>query len=151
MIVEHTVETPAWIKALVEDLTECVTPLGFIGPLGYRYWEPDDPQNPSEAWQVVVYPTPNEVRGTDRNDGAMFVSGFRLDVGRIIGMFCAVDELVWASPAKHSGDLDGPEISLRGRYTSKHVWVRFFSLPPRDEPPAFAVNPTTGTATELPA
>lgn len=151
MIVEHTVETPAWIKALVEDLAACVMPLGFIGPLGYRYWEPDDPQNQSEAWQLVVYPTPNEIRGSDRNDGAVFVSGFRLDVGRIVGMFCNVDEIVWATPARFSGNLDGPEISLKGRYTTKQIWLRFFHLPPPDESPAFAVNPQTGTATELPA
>lgn len=151
MIAEHTVETPCWIKALVEDLTDCVTPLGFIGPLGYRYWEPDDPANPADAWQLVVYPTPNEVRGPDANDGAMFVSGFRLDVGRIIGTFCEISEVVWSSPAKHGNNLDGPEISLKGRYTTKTVWLRFFSLPPPDEPPAYAVDPAAGTAVELPA
>lgn len=151
MIAEHTVETPSWVKALVEDLADCVTPLGFIGPLGYRYWEPDDPANAAGVWQVVVFPTPNEIRGSDKNDGAMFVSGFRLDVGRIVGMFCDVNELVWASPANFTRQLDGPEISLKGRYTTKTVWVRFFSLPPPDEPPAYAVDQAAGTATELPA
>ena len=151
MIAEHTVETPSWLKALVDDLTECVVPLGFLGQLGYRYWEPDDPANAADAWQVVVYPTPNEVRGSDANDGAVFVSGFRLDVGRIIAMFNATEELVWASPANFSRNLDGPEISLKGRYTTKKVWLRFFSLPPQDEPPAFAVDPVAGVATELPA
>lgn len=151
MIAEHNIETPGWIRSLVEDLTECVVPYGFIGPLGYRYWEPDDLDNVSDAWQLVVYPTPNEIRGSDENDGATFVAGFQLDMGRIISMMCSVEEVVWRAPAKSTGYLDGPEISLRCKYTSKQLWLRFFSLPPPDEPPAFAVNPQTGDATELPA
>lgn len=153
MFTEHTVETPAWIRALVDDIMECVTPLGFIGPLGYRYQEPAEQKQSDQPdeWQLVVYPTANEIRGSDKNDGALFVSGFRLDVSRMIGFMCSVEEVVWNSPIKYGGDLDGPEISLRGRYTSKQVCIRFFHMPPSDEPPAYAVNPGTGEFTELTA
>lgn len=152
MLVEHTIETPHWLVSLVEDvLMDAVIPLGFIGPLGYRYWEPDDEGNASNVWQVAVYPTPNEIRGSDRNDGSMFVSGFRLDIGSILKCFHEVEEVVWVSPTKYSGILDGPEISLRGTFTNKQVWLRFYNMPPPDEPPAFAVNPQTAEATELPA
>jgi len=149
---EHTVQTPDWIKALVENvLIECVTPLGFMGPLGYRYWEPDNNDNAAKCWQVVVFPTPNEVRGQDKLDGAVFVSGFRFDVLRLMGAFSDVEDVVWCSPAKYNGTLDGPELSVRGLFLGKHVWVRFFHLPPPDESPAYAVDPRTNVATELPA
>lgn len=148
MIAEHTVETPPWIKTLVEDLVPCVTPYSFIGPLGYCYTEPADADGP---WEVNVYPTPNEFRGCGPHDGAMFTSGFELDVARVLGFMQEVGELVWRSPAKYNGTLDGPEVCLVGRYTTRRVRVRFFSVPPPDEPPAYAIDPATSRATELPA
>ncbi len=149
---EHTVETPAWIKALVEDVIQpCVLPLGFMGHLGYRYWGPDDPDNQYEGWQLCVYPTPSEIRGQAADDGGMYVAGFRFDVSRLITGLTDVDDVVWASPARYTSNLDGPEISVRGAFAGKRVWVRFFCMPPPDEPPSFQVDPSTGEATELPA
>ncbi len=149
---EHTIQTPGWISALVEDvLVGCVLPLGFAGPIGYRYWPPDDQTNPSAAWLIVAYPTPSVVRGQDAADGAVFVSGFRFDVATLIKAMGDVSEVVWCSPAGSGNNLDGPEISVRGTFLGKDVWIRFFSLPPPDEPPAYAVDPRTGEATELPA
>lgn len=146
----HTVETPQWIAAFVNEVViDCVRPLGFIGHLGYRYWSPEDKANPSDAWMIAVYPTPNEVRGLHKNDGALFVSGFALNVGGIISAMTDVAEVVWNSPAKYNNDLDGPEISVRGQFAGKHVWLRFFHMPPPDEPASFAVNPVTSQATEL--
>lgn len=146
---EHTVQEPAWVKALVEGvLLEAFQPLGFIGPLGYRWWEPGSPSNAFEGWQIAVFPTPNEVKGPVAQDGCRYVSGFRLDVGRIIGVMTSVDMLVWAAPAQYNGDLDGPEVSLRGMFVGKRVWLRVFHLPPPDEPTSFYVNPQTGEAWE---
>ena len=151
-LAEHPIRTPEWIKALVENvLVDCVTPLGFMGPLGYRYWEPAAVDNQASCWQVAVYPTPNEVRGQDKLDGACYVTGFRFDVAKLIRGFSDVDELVWHSPAKYAGNLDGPELSVQGVFLGKRVWVRFFHLPPPDELPSYAVDPRTGVGTELPA
>lgn len=147
MFVEHVVETPMWLQAMVEDLTECVTPHAFIGPLGYCFLEP---VAPDETWQVAVYPTPNTVRGQGPLDGATIVSGFDLDVGAVMARFHDVGELVWRTPAKYNANLDGPEIILRGRYTSKQVLLRFFHLPPPGEAPAYALDPATSRATALP-
>lgn len=148
---EHTVATPQWLVTFMDAVViDCVSPMGFMGQLGYRYWPPDDANNPSSAWLVAVYPTPNEVRGQNRMDGAVFVSGFSLDVGKLIAAMGNVSDVVWNMPAKYNNDLDGPEISVRGTFAGKHVWLRFFHLPPPDEPPAFAVNPLTSEATELP-
>lgn len=148
----HVIEHPAWIKILVEDvLMPTLTPLAFLGPLGFRYWRPDDPLNVGEHWTVAVYPTPTEVRGQHAADGAVFVAGFRLDIGKIVANMNAVDEVIWNSPQKYTGNLDGPEVSIRGRFAGHLVQIRFFHVPPPDELPAFAINPTTGEAFELSA
>ena len=151
-VVEHVVVTPTWIKVLVDDvLLDAVAPYGFIGPLGYRYTGPGESGNSFDGWTLFVYPVPSEIRGADQLDGAQFVSGFELDISRIIRNMAAIEEVVWRAPAKYNRELDGPEISVRGRFAEKRVWIRFFNLPPSDEPPAFAVDPATGVATALPA
>lgn len=149
MVAEHTVLTPKWISALVEDVVvECVTPQGFMGQLGYRYWPPDDAGLP---WTVAAYPTPTAVVGDAVPPGAVTVSGFRFDVGRLLAAMSGVTEVVWAAPAKYNGNMDGPEISVRGVFAGKHVWFRFFHLPPPDESPAYSLDLRTAEATELSA
>lgn len=145
---EHTVITPAWITTLVNDLlVDAFVPLGFIGPLGFRYWAPQE----GGAWEVAVYPLPSEIRGSDKNDGNLFVSGFRLDLMKVLKALTDVEEVAWHSPARYNNDLDGPEISVRARFVGKPVNLRIFHMPPPDEPPAFAYNPQTREALELPA
>ncbi len=149
--VSHTINTPAWLTSFMNDvLIECIVPMGFIGRVGYRYWEPEDPSNPSKSWLIVAYPTPNVIRGSNRNDGTMFVSGFQFNVSKLIEAMTDVEEVVWSNPVKYNGDMDGPELSVRGVFNNKHVWLRFFHMPPSDEPPGFAVNPQTSESTELP-
>lgn len=151
-IESHTYAQPAWITALVEEVVvPAVTPLGFIGPLGFRFWEPDSPGNPGDAWQIVVFPTANLVCGSHKNDGGTFVAGFRLNIGLILNTIGHVNSVVWNSPASYNGTLDGPEIDIRGKFVGKVIWLRLFSLPPPDEPPAFRVNPQTAEVQELPA
>lgn len=147
---EHTIQEPYWIKALVDDVViEAMQPHGFIGPLGYRWWEPDSPNNSFAGWQIVVFPTPNEVKGATAHDGSRYVSGFRLDVGRIIqAMGGTVESVVWNAPMQYNGDLDGPELSVQGQFAGRHIWLRFFHIPPPDEPPSFYVNPDSGEAWE---
>lgn len=149
MFEEHTIQEPLWLRSLIEDVViGAVTPLGFIGPLGYRWWEPGNRDNTFDGWQIVVFPTPNEVRGPVPHDGCKYVSGFRLDVGQVIGVMTAVESVAWNSPTSYNGDLDGPELSVRGTFAGKHVWLRFFHLPPPDEPCSFYVNPATGQTVE---
>jgi hypothetical protein len=145
----HTIEEPQWLRALVQDvLVDAVQPLGFIGPLGYRWWEPNNTENNFDGWQVAVYPTPNEVIGPTAFDGCKYVSGFRLNVWHILNCLTAVEGVAWHAPVQYNGYLDGPEISVRGMFAGKHVWIRFFQLPPPDEPASFLVNPATGQAIE---
>lgn len=148
----HTILEPLWLRSFIEDVViDAVTPLGFIGPLGYRWWEPGNSANPFDGWQIVVYPTPNEVRGPVVHDGCKYVSGFRLNVGHIIGVMTTVEAVVWNAPVQYNGDLDGPEVGVQGMYAGKHVWLRFFQMPPPDEPCSFFVDPATGQTIEKPA
>ncbi len=142
-------EAPLWIRAFVDELTECVKPHAFIGTLGYRYMSPDDPNNVSNAWQVLVYPSPNELRGSALHDGALFVPGFTLNVSKILQYLPRYEEITWNAPVKSSGFLDGHEISIRCWYGDKALLLRVFARPPVDEPPAYAVNPQTGSIVEL--
>lgn len=149
---QHVVNTPEWIAALVEDvIVPAVVPFSFIGTLGYRYWRPDDPTNEHRAWVLAVYPTSNEIVGPCAGDGATATSGFRLNVAALTGAMTDVESVVWECPARYNGTMDGPEISVRGRYAGNTLVLRFFHLPPPDEPPSFRVNPTTGEVRELPA
>lgn len=147
MIEEHIIQEPSWIKTLIEDVVvDAVLPLGFIGPLGYRYWEPGNVNNHFDGWIVAVFPTPNEVKGPCDTDGSRFVAGFHLDLGKIVDVFRPVEELAWRMPVSYNGDLDGPELSVQGQFAGKHVWLRFFHMPPPDEPSSYYVDPVAGRA-----
>lgn len=151
-IAEHAVNHPAWVADLVDGvMVEAVTPLAFIGALGYQYWPPGTPGGRADAWVVVVYPSPNEVRGQDANDGALSVSGFKLDVWKVVRAFAEVEAVTWHAPTNYTGNLDGPELAVLGTYAGHRAEVRFFHLPPKNEPAAYAVDPRTGYVTELPA
>ncbi len=146
---QHTIVTPAWLRALIEDVVvEVVTAFGFMGPIGFRYEEPADDQ-PDAAWVIHAYPTPNEVRGCDANDGMMFVSGFSVNLGALLDAFQTVTSVTWHSPAQQTAHDSGPKIVVQGTFLGRRVALHFFRMPPADEPPAFAVNPRTSEATEL--
>lgn len=146
-IEEHISEKPSWIDALVENVLDAMFPLGFIGPLGYRWWEPENPNNGFDGWQIVVFPTPNEAAG-GKHDGCKYVSGFHLNISQILASFNVVKAVVWNSPAQYNGDLDGPEFYIQGQFAGKDVWLRVFNLPPPDEPCSYVVNLETGAARE---
>lgn len=151
MIEEHTIQTPLWIRSLVEDvLVEAFQPLAFMGPLGYRYSPPNE-EDDDKAWQLAVYPTAAQVKPNEEKAGMVFVSAFSLNVGHVVECLQDVSELVWHSPTKYSGELDGPEIRIRGKFAGREVRLRVFNRPPADEPPAFLVDPQTSEAVELPA
>jgi hypothetical protein len=148
----HTLEQPAWIKALVDDVVlECIRPDGFMGPLAFAWWEPGNPDNTFSGWQIMVYPTPNELRGAHAEDGCRFVNGFRLDVGRIMQAMGPIEDVVWNTPTRYTGFLDGPELSVQGAFAGRHVLLRVFNLPPPGTRATYYVNPRDGSAVKKPS
>lgn len=150
MIELAPVEAPAFLPALLDVLLDVVVPEGFMGPLGYRWWGPDSPGVSYPGWTVVVYPTPHELRG-GANDGATGVTGFNLNVAALVAAFGSLEKLDWHAPVQYNGDLDGPEISIKGRFAGKPVWLRVFHLPPSDEPASIVIDPVRQRAWEKPA
>lgn len=145
----HTAEQPKWLDALVETVLECVTPDdSFMGPLGYRWWEPDNAYSLCPDWVLAVYPTPYDARG-GAADGGRCVSGFSLDVKRLAQAFAEVNELRWDAPVRYYGDLDCPALTICGKFAGKKVQLRVFHLPPSDEPSACAVDAKSGAVTRL--
>lgn len=142
-LAEHVIEPPGWIGALVEVVLAAVESDDFMGPLGYRWFEPHSALNVDEAWQLAVYPTPIECSGGEP-DGGCLVPGFRLDAAQVLSAFSDVREIVWRAPARYNGDLDGPELSLRGYFAGTLVWLRVFTLPPTDEPPSCVIDAVSG-------
>lgn len=146
----HTIQEPLWIKSLIEDvIIDSITPYEFIGPLGYRWLELDNPTNIFNGWQIIVFPTPNEIRGPVAYDGYKQVSGFSLNITHIISVMTNVESIIWNAPASYNGDLTGPEISLQGSFAGRHIWLRFFALPPSDEPCSHYIDPSTGKVVKI--
>ena len=139
----HIVEEPYWLKALVERIDKCVTALNLMGPLGYRWLEPGTINNPNPAWIVAIYPTPNEAYGGGC-DGQKLYPGFALDIGQLIEGFSQIKEVAWNNPTGYNGDLDGPEVSIKGLFIGEPVWLRVFHIPPSDEDPTLVVNIANG-------
>lgn len=79
-------------------------------------------------------------------DGSRYVAGFHLNVQKLTENFCEIEDLAWRMPGGYNGDLDGPEFSVQGQFAGKHVMLRFFHLPPSDEPSSFYVDPVNGRA-----
>lgn len=145
MIEVHAIAEPSWIRTLVESVVlPAVTPHSFAGPLGYRYWPPDDPQNLKRRWLIAVYPAPGEYVGPTQYDGALVVSGFSLDVGEITRHFEQIDTVGWHAPAMYTGDLDGPRIIVEGEFLSNRVSLHVHREPPPSEPAAYRYNPVSG-------
>lgn len=141
------VEHPAFIGALLDVLLEAIVPEGIMGPLGYRWWEPETPGNSFPGWILAVYPTPHLLQG-GANDGLKTSSGFTLNITKIVGAFSSVELLDWHSPVQYNGNLDGPEIGIKGQFAGRPVWLRVFHLPPDDEPASIVVDPVHRQAWE---
>lgn len=148
----NEIQSPHWIKALIEEVViEAIQPDTFMGPLRYHWWEPGNQGNSFDGWQVVTYPTANEVRGPAAADGCSFVAGMSLDVSKIMKAMSKVDDVWWKMPARSTGYLDGPSIGVSGDFAGRHILLRVYHLPPPNDPPAFFYNPNTGAVQERPA
>jgi hypothetical protein len=142
-IVEVDVSAPSWIRALAERCCGAIEPDAVFGGLGCRYYIPDSVNNPSPTWQLIMYPSPNEAFGGKADGKKMFV-GFVLDIADLIAAFSRVDELVWESPLRFKGNLDGPNLQIGGEYAGYPVRLSLYSVPPSNEDAALQVNVHTG-------
>ena len=149
MLSVAAVETPAFIPALLDVLAAAMTPEGVMGPIGYQWWGPDSPGSGFDGWTVVAYPTPHELCG-GANDGARGSSGFSLDVAKVVAAFASLAALDWHTPVQYNGELDGPEIGIKGQFAGKSVWLRVFHLPPSDEKASIVIDPVRMRAWEKP-
>ncbi len=140
---EHLVEEPSWIKTLVDRAVEATEPLNLMGPFGFRWLEPKSEVNPSSAWIVAVYPTPNESYG-GQHDGRLLYPGFNLNLSFLFEGFTSVGDLAWHNPTVYNGELDGPHISIQGFFAGYPVWFRMFHLPPQDEEATIVVDLANG-------
>lgn len=146
-LVEHAMVMPSWLQDLMSKVADSVEPLGAMGPIGYRWLEPNSAFNLDIAWLLAVYPTPYEVAGGS-NDGQLMCPGFKLNLQNLLNFFTNVQTVAWRSPSVYTGDLDGPEIVIRGIVAEHPVHVRFFSIPPDDEKPSVVVNIASGECKE---
>lgn len=135
----------AWVREVADKVAEHMVPIGYIGPVGYMMWTPDNVNNMTPGqWQIAVYPTPNEVAGKPDQDGARYICGFTLRLLPLLAAFQTVTRVEWVCPARYTGDLDGPEIVVHGVYADHDVVLRVFSQPPKDEPASTIINHRTG-------
>lgn len=144
-IEQHEVRQPAWIVTLVEEIVQpAITPLGFFGPIGYRIWDPSNPANTFGGWDIAVFPVPFEISGPGPNDGAYAVNGFVFDIAAVLHTLQEVSRVAWNNPTRYSGELDGPSVEIHAKFAGKQLRLRFFRMPPQDEPASHQVNTTTG-------
>jgi len=140
---EHVAEEPQWLKTLMARIVDAVEPLNLMGSFGYRWLQPETLENPSVAWIMVVFPTPNEAYGGS-DDGRLLYPGFNLDIGFLLDGFSAVGDLKWNNPTIYNGELDGPNISIQGFFAGYPVWLQIFHLPPTDQEPTLVVDLASG-------
>lgn len=146
---------PEWLRELFERVGTLVTPLGFIGELGFRYLEPDNPANTTNRWLLAAYLVPHELAG-GKHDGSSVVAGFSLSLTELSKLFLNVTSVVWKVPRAYTDGLAGPEIWLEGVYnagTQEKEWLpavqlHIYSDPPSDEKPAVVLNTYTNTLTQ---
>lgn len=147
----HVVTPPAWMVALVDQVVlPAVVPYGPMGCLGYRWWHPGAADNAFDGWQVAVYPLAAEVK-SERYDGGLLISGFNLEIQRILAAFAAVESVVWRAAARYNEPLEGPSIDVQGTFLGERLVLRVFPLPPPDEPPSHYLDPKTGDVWGTPA
>ncbi len=140
----HVTEETPWVGAMLDVIVSALSPHDFFGPLSYRLWEPDPRTDGAEPhWVLAVFPTPFEHRG-GAEDGCRAVSGFTLDQKLLQGAFSSVNALAWHMPTRYNGDLDGPELRIRGVFCGRDVWLRIFHMPPPDEAASHVYEPATG-------
>lgn len=145
MGIECPTDHPEWVKDLIREVADEIRPLGFIGQIGFRYLPPNVPQNTLKHWVIGVYLVPHELSG-GRQDGAAAVSGFCLNILKVIALFSELLTLEWRVPRGYTDGLAGPEVWLEGLYRgTQRVQLHIYADPPSDEAPALVLDVATNT------
>ncbi len=122
-------QTPSWMESLLEVVAAGTEAQAPSFSMGYRHDEEDG------LWEVVVYPIPVQLVG-GAEDGTVVSPGFSLDLEQARAAFEQVAGMQW-SVHYH---LDGPEISIEGRYQGHEVVLRILAEAPEDEEPGMALD-----------
>ncbi len=122
-------EDPSWLESLLEIAAGCTESHTPTFSVGCRYGEDDG------LWEVIVYPIPVQLVGGDE-DGTIVSPGFSIDLEALRAAFEQVAGMQW-SVHYH---LDGPEISIEGRYQGHEVVLRILAEAPDDEEPGMALD-----------
>jgi hypothetical protein len=143
MAIEFTFDTPTWLGELIRNVGDLINPMGFIGQLGFRYLSPEAEKNNTKRWLIGIYIVPHELVG-GKQDGASSVSGFCLDLSKLLALFDDITLLEWRVPRRYSDGLSGPEIWLEGYYMGKNpVQLHIYADSPADEKPELTLDVST--------
>ncbi len=149
MTLSRSEKGPVWVGEFVKKVWDCMTPLAFIGEIGFSYLEPEHLENHSNSWVVGVYVIPHELVGGDK-DGAKAIAGFRLDTLKLQAVFSGWPSACeWVNNRRHN--LRGPYYSFNGNYDNGSETVsmalRVFSEASSDAQPRLQLNPKTNKVT----
>lgn len=124
---------PSWLETLVDIVANCMEAHSPMGPLEYRY-------HTEEAFtELIVYPTPVELVG-GAEDGAIVIPGFTLDLEALLSAFEPVEVVSWQAQGMGPYDLEGPHLSVEGRYQGHSVWLRVLAGPPQETEPGLRLD-----------
>lgn len=144
MTIETPADAPEWLCNFIQEIGKQFRPLGFIGQLGFRYLAPDAQDNTTKRWLVGVYLVPYELSG-GKNDGAAVISGFCLNLQKLIAIFSTLETLEWRVPRGYTDGLSGPEVWLEGTVNGLLVQLHVYADCPSDELPALVMDVATNT------
>jgi len=143
MAIEFKFDLPTWLNDLIRTVADLISPMGFIGQLGFRYLPPEAEKNTTKRWLIAVYIVPHELIG-GKNDGAKTVSGFCLSLKKLLDLFDDITLLEWRVPRSYSDGLAGPEIWLEGYYMGTNpVQLHIYADSPADENPELTLDVST--------
>lgn len=139
MGIESSQDCPSWLSGLLKKIADTMLSLSFSGQLGFRYLPQDDENNQINKWVLAVYLLPNEVSG-GRDDGALAVPGFSLDLVKLTSLFSEVKSMGWTVPRVYNDGLDGPEVWIEGLVDDNKISFHFYADPPFDESPELILD-----------
>jgi hypothetical protein len=124
----------AWLRQLLEAVSECWEWHTLALHIGVQYHEPDDAD---DGWEVWVYPAVQEILG-GKNDGETGWCGFNFDLASLLEEF----------PAEHVSAItrmedDPPQIVVEGKFREKALVLHVCLEPPEDVEPTEIIDLTT--------
>ena len=122
---------PAWLEALVDDITPRFRSYEPVGPIGcHFFFDPED-----EQWEITMFVSRTEVMGGP-TDGRITESRFFFDLLGLENLLDSVETISWQAQWILPDDEIGPHLSIGGIYDGHRVWLRL----PASEPPSFSAG-----------